>query len=202
MENKTWVAITVAIIGALALVIAGLVQGDVVNVSVGPLPTVTATVTATAGPASSTQPGQDTPTSVAGAVTYLADLQSLEHRLNSDPQDISGKTYSRALSNPLGGCSQIPPVEWNLSGDYAKFATTIGLSDDSIIRDAAVNFVVSLDGRLIADRTLEFGQAQEVALNVKQGLRLRLESKLVRGNVRNNCNSEAVAVWGDPMLTS
>jgi hypothetical protein len=51
-------------------------------------------------------------------------------------------------------------------------------------------------------KTLGLKQAEFIDVPVQNGLRLKLDTVLVEGNVRNNCNTEAIAVWGDAAVTT
>jgi hypothetical protein len=182
-------------------VVHNLVPGPTVTatsiVSPTPLPAVTVTQTVTVTPPPTTGPPPPT-----DGVTYLATLKPVEGGLSSEPRTVLKTSYAHAMANQMGGCSQSGPTEWVLPSGATRFKAQIGLDDRSLIATARVAFAVSIDGKPVATKTVGLKQVQPIDVPVSGALRLKLETTLVEGNVRNNCNTEAVAVWGDAQLLS
>jgi hypothetical protein len=176
-----------------------LVPGPTVTTTATALPSVTPTVTVT----HTVTPTPTVETSpVAGSdLTYLADLKPVEGGLVAEPRTILKKAYAHAIANKMGGCSQAGATEWVLPSGATRFKAQVGLDDRSLIPTALVAFAVSLDGKPVVSKTVGLKQLQPIDVPVNGALRLKLETTLVEGNVRNNCNTEAIAVWGDAQLT-
>jgi hypothetical protein len=199
---------SVTLVATVLTLAIGARQGSSTIHQLVPGPTITSTVTAapTEGPTVTvTQTITATPTvdtsQVAGdGVTYLADLDPVEGGLQTEPRTILKKPYAHAIANQMGGCSQSGPAEWVLPSGATRFKAQVGLDDRSLIPTARVAFAVSVDGKPLISRTVGLKQVQSIDVPVNGALRLKLETTLVEGNVRNNCNTEAVAVWGDAQL--
>jgi hypothetical protein len=212
MSDRSWkqtllppfITGTVTLVATLLTIAAGARHGSTAVQLLVPVPTVTTTVTATPSAAPTvtqtvTAPTVD-PTPVGADVTYLGDLDPVAGDLGKDPQTVLQKPYAHALSNQMGGCSQAGPAEWALPSGVSRFKVQVGLADTSLIATAKVAFAVSVDGKVVASRTVGLKQLQPIDVPVSGALRLKLETTLVEGNVRNNCNTEAVAVWADPQV--
>jgi hypothetical protein len=166
------------------------------TVSPSQVPTVTVTQTVTATPTVDPLP-------VAGdGLLYLADMEPVEGGLSVQPRTILKHAYAHPLANEMGGCGQAGPAEWVLPSGATRFKAQVGLDDRSLIPTARVAFAVSVDGKPVTSKTVGLKQLQSIDVPVSGALRLKLETTLVEGNVRNNCNTEAVAVWGDAQLLS
>jgi NPCBM/NEW2 domain len=198
------VALFVGILGAVVSARHDVPGTDVLF----PRPTATTTVTATATATITTTvtPSETTPTvttaTAGGASTYLADMDPVEGGLETEPRAILKKSYAHAVSNQMGGCSQARPTEWVLGTGVSRFQAWIGLDDISLISTAKIQFMVTLDGKKLVTKTLGLKQVEFIDVPVQNGLRLKLDTVLVEGNVRNNCNTEAIAVWGDAAVTT
>lgn len=110
--------------------------------------------------------------------------------------NIDGELYEASLyvstSRGSARTGDIGFWEYNLGRDWEFFESAIGLLDDSDIEQAG-RFRIILDGSVIWERDIEFGQVEEVSINVSNGLRLRLEA------VSLGTGSLGLG-WGNPRL--
>lgn len=90
--------------------------------------------------------------------------------------DIDGDFYENSTyatsSQPRR--SDMAYWEYNLSRDWEYFEAVAGLLDDSSFEQRA-SFRVVLDGSTIWEKGIDFGESDELSINVSGGLRLRLE---------------------------
>ena len=95
------------------------------------------------------------------------------------PVEIDGELYERSLSVDTARDSANPGHmgywEYNLGRDWEFFESTIGLLDDSDIEQAG-RFRIILDGSVIFEQDVKFGQTENISINVSDGLRIRLEA--------------------------
>lgn len=93
--------------------------------------------------------------------------------------DIDGELYETSLFvERYGGGASTGDMgywEYNLGRDWESFESTIGLLDDSDIEQSG-RFRIILDGSEIWQQDIDFGQSEDVSINVSNGLRLRLEA--------------------------
>jgi hypothetical protein len=93
--------------------------------------------------------------------------------------DIDGELYETSLYvSTLRGSANTGDLgywEYNLGRDWEFFESTIGLLDDSDIEQVG-RFRIILDGSVIWEQDIEFGRAEQISINVSNGLRLRLEA--------------------------
>lgn len=103
--------------------------------------------------------------------------EGLDHP-ESGPIEVNGTLYEDSLYSFRASDGVDPGDraywEYNLGRDWEAFQATIGLSDESEFEQAG-RFRVSLDGAVIWEQDVQFGQALPVDLNVSGGLRLGLE---------------------------
>lgn len=87
--------------------------------------------------------------------------------------DSNGTTFDRSL---LLGRSRNSPayVEYNLSRDYRRFVTTVGLEDTADLEMVA-RYSILGDGRLLETADVPFGSTVEVDVDVTDVLRLRID---------------------------
>ncbi|MGI9001501.1 MAG: NPCBM/NEW2 domain-containing protein [Pseudonocardia sp.] len=138
-----------------------------------------------------------------GATTYLDSLDPVgRDYLKSEPRRVDNNSYAHALYDSLGGCYSTGPAEYVVPEGAQTFTVVVGLADSSPTSEAKVKFTFYIDGRIPQNGEAEVGLKETVTIkfSVKDALRLKLEATLVEGDVSDNCNSEAVAVWGDPRL--
>jgi PASTA domain/NPCBM/NEW2 domain len=95
------------------------------------------------------------------------------------PVDIDGQLYETSLylstESRSGDPGDLGYWEFNLGRDWEFFESAIGLLDDSDIEQAG-RFRIILDGSVIWERDIEFGEVEQISINVSNGLRLRLET--------------------------
>jgi len=92
--------------------------------------------------------------------------------------EVNGTLYETSLyvsSRGESGTGDLGYWEYNLGRDWETFESVIGLLDDSDIEQSG-RFRIILDGSVIWERDIEFGQTEDVSINVSNGLRLRLEA--------------------------
>ena len=191
--NSTAVVLA-AVIGAGATVLVGVLlarSGDLPDVLFPPQPTSTVTVTVTATP-------EPPPTNAPGTrFEYLDSIDTVEGGLEPASITWGESTFPHSLTNPLSGCSAQGPVDWVVPSDAVLFVAEIGVTADSVEPDSRVTFNVFVDGVLQdGPQTLGVGEHTRMEVDVQDKGRIRLESVIDQSR-RNNCNTEAVAVWGD-----
>jgi len=106
---------------------------------------------------------------------------------------INGELYEKSVYvSGWANAGELAYAEYNLGRDWEFFETTVGLLDDSSFEQGG-RFRIVLDGSVIWEKDLEFGQAETVSINVSDGLRLRLEAV--------SLHEGAVGLgWGDAQL--
>ena len=129
---------------------------------------------------------------------------SNSHRLTSLEPLNSGTSFSigNATVNTqqytqsilFGGCWSCG-AEYNIERTWETFEATIGI-DDNAEFDADVTFQVRTDGDLIASETLSLGESQEISVDIKNALRLRIDVETT-----GEFGRSWTAVWADPTLS-
>ena len=206
-EKAAWIngtaVVVAAVIGAAATLIAAILVAKSGNVPEALLPkptstvTVTATRTITASPSASNGSNPTSSSIRPGRVTYLDSLPPVEGGLDRESVTWGDRTFSRSLTNPLSGCSDKGPVDWVIPADAGTFVAEIGVETDAVEAESRVTFNVFVDGTLGGESpTLGVGEHQPIEIPVRDKSRIRLES-IIDQSRRSNCNTEAVAVWGD-----
>jgi hypothetical protein len=103
-----------------------------------------------------------------------------------DPVDRNDIWYERAVnvqgvrrynSLQLAGYVTTSPewVEYNLGRSWGTLATTLTYDDEESTSDSVARFRILGDGVPLVDRTVRFGEAVDVAVNVTGVLRVRFE---------------------------
>lgn len=95
-----------------------------------------------------------------------------EGSVEIDGELYESSIYAEGPSYTLPG--DLAYWEYNLGRDWESFEAVVGLLDNSSFEQRG-RFRIILDGSEIWKKDLEFGQAEEVSINVSDGLRLRLE---------------------------
>lgn len=186
-----------AVIAAAATLVAaskGAIPPEILS-----LPTQTATATATA---KATATVTETVTAMVTSsrsertdrVFYVSDLSAIS-ALNDGSRTLGGKTYTHSLFNELGGCNERAPGEYVVPTETSAFIADIGVEIDAAEELSRVTFIVSSQGEELPNQTLGVGESQTVELGVTPNTRIKLEA-VIDENRRDNCNTEAVAVWG------
>ena len=154
--------------------------------------TTTATTTATV-----TDPGQ--PEDPDPTVTFLDALDPVERTfLTSEMATLGGVEYVHSLTNPMASCSQVGPVTWVLPQGAQRLLGEVGVDVGAAEPEARVAFLVQAGSSEVFSEVLAVGDHQSLTVPVKGGDRLTVETRFIpEGGFRGNCNTEAVAVWGD-----
>jgi NPCBM/NEW2 domain-containing protein len=175
-------------------------------------PTTTTTTTASA-PRPPTTTTTSAPRAVAApapSTVWLDELAAVDHggsTTNGIYPKTKGSTGGTEYTHVLvgsAGCQSVAYawVEYDLSKDWARFSTVVGISDNSSSKSQA-SFTVSVDGRQVADGSLRPGATVPVDVSVAGGLRLRLE--ITDPNAPSQaCGFESIKTWvvfGNPKLT-
>lgn len=87
---------------------------------------------------------------------------------------VQGQTRFNSLRSPSAGKAPVW-AEYNLGRHWRTLNTRVGFDDALASADSVVRFRILGDGVPIYDRTLTFGQYEDVAVNVAGVLRLRFE---------------------------
>lgn len=212
-SRTVWVGAAATIVGAIISAAATLSAARAGNLpSIVALPTSTSTVTQTAfsvqtvtvtqtvthtdAQAASTQPG----TTANPGRTYLVDLRPIGASFERRVVDFSTVTYPNSLINLMSGCSQTGPVDYLVPVGATQLITEVGVTRDSLEPDSRITFQVTVDGQRVEPVTTGVGQHTTLTVAVTDKSRVRLETSIDK-NRRTNCNTEAVAVWGDPYFS-
>lgn len=195
-----WIQATAVIVAALIGFAGAIIAAQIglVPESLMPRATVTVTETITAPPSTPLpiDPAKDKNEGPSPSAIFLDDLSPIEGGLENQSVSWRDATFSRSLVNSLSGCSAQGPVDWVIPQGVSLFIAEIGVDTSSVEPDSKVTFSVYLDGDPTEPTTLSVGQ--HTSLNVPLGdhQRMRLES-IIDKDRRNNCNTEALAVWGN-----
>lgn len=160
--------------------ILGMVQG----VDLGSLSTL---LPAPGEPGGGTNPGQT-------QAVYLKDLKAASGvSLGKGPKRLGGVLFAESVYNSFTNES-VRSFEYDLGKGYQQFLATIGVADDSANSSGEFQFSVQVDNRAAQTFTVKFGEPKAIAIDVRDGLRLKL--KVTRTGPTN-----ATAVWGNARLT-
>ena len=99
-------------------------------------------------------------------------------RANSGLAEINGELYETALFTEMSCCADTGDHaywDFNLGRDWESFEATVGLLDDSAVEQRG-RFRILVEGSVIWEEDVEFGEDVEVSINISDGLRLRLEA--------------------------
>jgi putative cell wall-binding protein len=129
------------------------------------------------------------------APVYLRDLRAASQSTewSRGQAQTNGRTFLRSLM--VFASSTTRAAEYDLGRDQARFRATVGLRDDARDVSTPVQLEVLLDGRLIHEERLSFGQSRALDLPVTNGLRLRLQVTRV-----GTSSSSAPFVFGNARL--
>ena len=128
---------------------------------------------------------------------FLDAIDPIEDELNPESITWGAETFSRSLTNPLSGCSQVGPVDWVVPFGWSQLETEIGVGIDAVEPESRVTFNIYLDGTRAVSQTLAVGEHMPIEVSVVGVSRIRFET-IIDKSRRGNCNTEATAVWGDP----
>lgn len=181
-----------ALIGAVATLVAA--RSGAIPAQILPMPIQTITVMATATATVTVSPSATTPAPSPG-VLYLSDLPAISY-LETGSRSLGGAIFAHSLYNPLSGCSERGPGEWVVPANVTAFTVQAGVAIDAAEADSRVTFVVTAGGSEVYKKTFAVGGSEPVRVPVMPNTRMKLESIIDRSR-RGNCNTEAVAVWGD-----
>lgn len=154
---------------------------------------VTMTATATITP----QPGGTD----AGATTttFLDAIEPTERTLlKSEAATLGGVEYIHSLTNPMASCSEAGPVTWVFPQSAQRLVGEVGVENGAAEPKARIAFLVQSGSSEVFSQVLAVGEHQTLDVPVKGGERVTIETRFIpEGGFRGNCNTEAVAVWGD-----
>jgi len=155
--------------------------------------TATATVTVTATP---TGPPVHNPSA---AATYLDALESVERtNLVAETAALGGTDYIHSLTNPMASCSQAGPATWVAPAGSERLQAEVGVGVGAAEPKARVAFLVTVGSTEVFSKVLAVGEHEPLDVAIASGDRLTIETRFIpEGGFRGNCNTEAVAVWGD-----
>lgn len=181
-----------ALIGAVATLVAA--RSGAIPTQILPMPIQTITVMTTATSTVTASPSSSAPSSSTGAL-YLSDLPAISD-LETGSRSLGGVVFAHSLYNSLSGCSERGPGEWVVPANVTAFTAQVGVEIDAAEEDSRVTFVVTAGGSEVYKKTFDVGDSEPIRVPVIPNTRMKLESIIDRSR-RGNCNTEAVAVWGD-----
>ncbi|MCX5215879.1 NPCBM/NEW2 domain-containing protein [Kitasatospora sp. NBC_00240] len=165
-------------------------------------PAATSTAVTATGPSStaSTSPAASGPlaSTVAGAL-YLSsnDPLSSAYGAENGAATVNGRNYARSVSLRTDrGSIPTNDAEYNLERAWQTLNATIGVRDDSPV-GTALTFEAFVDGRPAFTQTLPLGQSQDLSLDVRGALRLKI---VVTYATTADTASYCYGVWGDARL--
>ncbi|PZT70572.1 hypothetical protein DN402_21855 [Streptomyces sp. SW4] len=109
---------------------------------------------------------------------------------------VNTREHQDALLADAGFCF-VSSAEYNLAREWKTLRFTAGITDlsaDGIPRKLTVHG----DGKLLTSKTLDFGTAESVSVDVSDVLRLRIEVTNVDSD---GCSSDVVTAVAEPVLT-
>lgn len=110
--------------------------------------------------------------------------------------EANGELHDSSIwaSSRSGNAAAGDIVNWdyNLGRDWEVLTATLGVGDSSDIETRA-RFRVILDGNVVDEFDVQFGETVPIEVNVSGALRLRIENLFLTGG-------RAVHVWGTPQL--
>jgi hypothetical protein len=164
--------------------------------------TVTVTRTATVTATSSNSASIGSPASA--ATTYLDAFDPVEDTyLVAEAAVLGGKDYVHSLTNPMESCSQAGPTTWVVPSGAQRLQAEVGVSADAAEPKARVAFLVTMGSTEVFSKVFAVGEHGPLDVAITSGDRLTIETRFIpEGGFRGNCNTEAVAVWGDLRLLS
>lgn len=127
---------------------------------------------------------------------FVGELQTVESDCSGGEGTVDGQSFAEALVCTPGDEEPVV-VEYALSRRAGRFEATFGV-DDTSPDTLPVTLRLLVDGRVAATSQATFGEALPVSVDVRGGLRLRLEVSLVRPPAE--CCSSVTAVLGDARL--
>jgi len=156
--------------------------------------TATATVTVTATPSG---PPVDNPGSA--ATTFLDALDPVEDtNLVAETAALGGTDYIHSLTNPMASCSQAGPATWVAPAGSQRLKAEVGVGVGAAEPEARVAFLVKVGSTEVFSKVFAVGEHGPLDVPIASGDRLTIETRFIpEDGFRGNCNTEAVAVWGD-----
>jgi hypothetical protein len=118
---------------------------------------------------------------------------------NANEVRLNGVPYLHAISGGAACDTANSWAEYDLSRDWSRFSTTVGIEDGSSA-SSAVTFNVRLDGELAASSDVALGHPVPVDLDVTDVLRLRLEIVDQRCGRPDQNGTQTKVVFADPKL--
>lgn len=140
------------------------------------------------------------PGSPAPGVVYLASEEMVaDYRYTEGSGQVRGAVYPNSVLTAPHTCQEafVTHAEYDLALQYARLTATIGLSDKNEIFNRRAKFEIILDNELVYERTLTGGEATDIDIPVKDGLRLRLQTTFYESQDCNLRSDDDEAVWGD-----
>jgi hypothetical protein len=165
------------------------------------------TTTSTTEPdtTSTSEDTTDATSPTVGSVVTLDQVDAVDREgypgIRAFPQArTNGRAYPHALAAGASCGGADSWADYDLSRDWSRFTTTVGISDDSPAQSAAT-FKVFLDGKQVATGDLVLGRPTQLDLDVSQKLRLRLEMlNTTCGRPYAQRSSGEAIVFADPSL--
>ncbi|MFC8043332.1 DUF1707 domain-containing protein [Nocardia sp. NPDC057353] len=201
------VALTVAVVVATTRPTASEPVAATTPVSTTPrIPAPSTTGMATSTTVSSTTASTTTSSSASATVSgsntapvqYLMDAEILSDKaywnFSEGPAAVSGTQYSRSIMLEPRAKS-VGYVEYDLGRKFTQLDAVLGVRDDAIPSDIAMQIQIYADGVVVSDTTVKLGAPVPIHLTFDKPLRLRLQATYLTED------ADGFAVFGDLRVT-
>lgn len=127
-------------------------------------------------------------------ILFLFDIQPVEGGITEEPGSVSGKTYTRSVTQYVDSVCCPQKAGYDLARGYRIFRATAGLSDDTA-SEVTARLEIFGDGRSLFSQDVALGQAVPIEIDVTGVLRLELVvTKL------SDVYADPTIVWGDAQV--
>lgn len=100
------------------------------------------------------------------------------HPMSRDNVRVGGKIYTRAVKSTWLGGSRSSWSEWNLGYHCSKFASLVGLTDDSST-GGVIRAAISTDGSTRYSRDVGLGAPTSSSIDLSGAFRLRIDAQSI-----------------------
>lgn len=134
---------------------------------------------------------------------WLADLDVIDvtgGTVRTGLQNLDGTSYTHSVYTFTCGRPNVE-YEYALGRKYAQMTGLLGLNDESPDALVRMQLEVSVDGEVVFQRTVGYGEFIPMDIDVSGRLRMSLRTTLIEDDGKVGCASGGYFVLGDPTLT-
>jgi hypothetical protein len=134
---------------------------------------------------------------------WLADLDVITSggTVRTGKQNLNGTAYTHSVYTFTCGRPNVE-YEYVLGRKYRRLTGLLGLNDESPDTLVRMQLEVSVDGEVLFQRIVGYGEFVSIDIDVSNRLRLSLRTTLIEDNGKVGCASGGTFVLGNPTLTS